>query len=59
MSSDSPSLLKITSTGPSIWASDVRFMNDSSELSYAASLVQEIIDDVFLASRTERSQSFF
>ena len=29
-----------------LWASDVRYMNDSSELSYAAGLIQEVVADV-------------
>jgi hypothetical protein len=38
-------LFGITSTG-SLWVADVRFMNDSSELSYAISIIDEVIDEV-------------
>lgn len=45
-------LVGITSTG-SLWASDARFMNDSSELSYAIGLIKEIIDEVFSGVKDE------
>lgn len=34
-------------TSGALWASDVRFMNDSSELRYAASLIESVIGEVF------------
>jgi hypothetical protein len=35
--------------GKSIWATDVRYMNDASELSYAAELITEVTTEVFEA----------
>jgi hypothetical protein len=39
-----------------IWASDVRYMNDASEMSYAASLVDEEINSVIASSADSRMQ---
>lgn len=40
-------------TSNSLWASDVRFMNDSSELTYAATLIEEVIEEVLAEASHE------
>ncbi len=47
-------LLGITASH-SLWASDVRYMNDASELSYAADFVAEIVTKTVARSRTRFS----
>jgi len=40
-------------TSSSLWASDVRFMNDSSELSYAAKVVEDVIEEVLTGTASK------
>jgi hypothetical protein len=45
-------LLGVTSTN-SLWASDVRYMNDASELSYAADFVSDVVSETLASVDTD------